>query len=215
MAITKTVINGNMQTLHTAMQALVPDFFKAVSITGDSTYTITCTDADDNTLLTISGSSGNSNKTISVSIANGATYSSSSVAVANLFVTGSGAWIDLTLQSAHTAAVVIGKTNGGRTGVIFQVGMTSSEVGFYSAVWTANEMPAVTISNIQTGKDQTYMRPVFAFPPPGETMYFPDILMPDMTQLVPDGNNVPYEYTMGGVTYVTNMCLFLKDGGAS
>lgn len=219
MAITKTPIGNDLTVLQTAMQPLVTaGFFKAVSIEETSTnhYVIRCTDDDDNVLLKIEGDANTSYaRTITAAISGSATQSmASNTVVWNLFLTGSGAMIDILQNGSHTSAVFIGKTNGGKTGVVLLTGMTISDntgsITFYPAVWGEQKLAAIQCA-VKANENQTYMRGVPAFSVPDELLYLPDILIADMTQFAYTPSLTPYEVQINGVSYVTNGYLFLKD----
>lgn len=223
MAITKIPIGNDLTVLQTAMQALVTaGFFKAVSLTETSTnhYVISCTDADDNALLTIEGDADTySGRTITAAISGSTTQSLPQNSVVwNLFLTGSGAMLDILANGSHTMAVFIGKTNGGKTGIVLLTQMTISgnagSATIYPAVWGTQKLEAFAYA-VKANENQTYMHSVPDFSLPGETMYLPDILIADMTQFSYAPSLTPYEVQIGSVSYVTNGYLFLKDGGAS
>ena len=221
MAITKIGINKNQDTLFTAMQMLVPKFFASVTRTGSSgSYVISCADSDGNVLLTLTQNSTNKDK-IKVAISGSTTYEASAQYIFNLFITESGAWLDVDTSTYGTGenrsiAAVIGLTNSGKTGIVLQTGITTDtsnhygSVTVYPAAWGAAELPSKTYGNILYNKNQCFMRGVALFPPSCEVMYFPDIEVTDMSQFAYSQTQAPYEVQIGGVSYVTNGYLFLK-----
>lgn len=219
MAITKIQIGNDMEVLQTAMQPLVTaGFFKAVSIeeTSTSHYVISCTDDDDNVLLKIEGDADTSSGRVITAAVSGSTTQSmaQNAVVWNLFLTGSGAMLDILQNGSHTMAVFIGKTNGGKTGVVLLAAMTISDntgsITFYPAVWGEQKLAAIQCA-VKANENQIYMRGVPCFSLPDETMYLPDILIADMTQFAYTPSLTPYEVQISGVSYVTNGYLFLKD----
>lgn len=222
MAFTKTMIKGNMQTLHTAMQTLVTaGIFKAVSISGDSTYTITCTDADDNVLLTIVGASGEQvAKTITAYISESTSKALSNVYVDHIITAPTGAYIALWASSSYSQVVLIGKTNSGKPCIMAADSMSVS--GTYGQMckvfpitWGASRLLGLYYQNIQGNETQTFLHAIPGFPASPEPLYFPNLMIANLTQYAYNGAAAPYEVSDGTDSFYTNGLLFLKDGGAS
>ena len=218
---TKTMIKGNMQTLHTAMQALVTaGIFKAVSISGDSTYTITCTDADDNVLLTIVGASGEQvAKTTTAYISESTSKVLSNVYVDHIITSSSGAYIALWASSAYSQVVLIGKTNGGEPCIVTTDYYGGGSYGMcfrvYSVTWGAGKIGSLYYQHIAQNENQTFLHAIPGFPASPEPLYFPNLMAADTTQYAYNSLAAPYEVSDGTDSFYTNGLLFLKDGGAS
>lgn len=223
MAITKIQIGNDMELLQAAMLPLKDaGFFHDVSIEETSTnhYVIRCTDDDDNVLLKIEGDADTSSGRVITAAVSGSTTQSmaQNAVVWNLFLTGSGAMLDILQNGSHTMAVFIGKTNGGKTGIVLLTQMTinnnAGSITIYPAVWGTQKLEAFAYA-VKANENQTYMHSVPDFSLPGETMYLPDILIADMTQFAYTPSLTPYEVQISGTSYITNGYMFLKDGGAS
>ena len=226
MAITKTAISNNdMTAIKAALDPLVTKgIASAVAINGGETE-ITVSDSDNHVILKITkGSNTQAQFTIYASASVSFTTTFSNSKIRSVFVTESGAWLDVDTNSSasqnkYDAAAVIGKTNSGKTGVALQTALsTSNQIGTvvgYSSAWGAEEIAQATYNNIRTNKNQVFSRGVAICPPFATVMYLPDIEIADMTQYTANTAQPSYEIEISGTHYVTNGYLFLKDGGAT
>lgn len=221
MAFTKTMVNGDMQTLHTAMQALVTaGIFKAVSISGDSTYTITCTDADDNVMLTIAGQNGElTTKTITAYINGSTSKVISSVYIFPFITSPAGAYLPLWSGSTYANNLLIGKTNSGKPCIVMSDYYSAGSYGMtfrvFPITWGAYKIGELYYQHIAQNETQTFMHAIPGFPANAEPLYFPNLMAADLTQYTYNGAAAPYEVSDGTNAFYTNGLLFLKDGGAS
>ena len=219
MAIERTEINGDFSALKTALETLVPAFFASVELTDAST--ITCKDADENTLL-VFAVSGSTHLPRAYRSADNyltpTTAGSSYLGVIKYFfkVGANGAF--LTYQQGE--ALAIAKAENGKTAIVMpgSGGSTASNrlVTLLAACWgddTAYSNPLwfAALSNTATGNNCLFV-PVplygnYQTPNNVPKVFFMPVAQANMRGIV-------QEVTSDSGTYVTNGYLaMLYDAG--
>ena len=133
MAITRTDINGDFTALKNALATLVPDFFASVTLDSD---TITCKDADDNTIFTIKQGTNTFAPTAYRSADSGLTPTGGSylTIIKYFFKVGTnGAFITYNFGEA----VIIAKAKNGKTAVAIPASSGTSATGRISTLYAA------------------------------------------------------------------------------
>lgn len=209
MAITKESINSqDISVLAAWMQThLVPDYFAAVTLGENST--ITCTDTDGNTLLTISGTSTivlNAYKSAS----NVFTISRAGVGACDYCaVCANGAfivWRQATAGNPMQQALLITKTNNGKTALAFS-GAASYIANVYCVAW-GDAMPNNVRGFTAVNANQTQLVPFCTDAALGDVSYTPNAFYMPMGQYFTAGFGA---LTIDGVAYMTNGYWAIKD----
>lgn len=208
MAITKESINSQDISVLAAwmLTHLVPDYFAAVTLE-DST--ITCTDADGNTLLTISGTSTivlNAYKSAS----NVFTVSRAGVGACDYCTAcANGAfivWRQATAGNPMQQALLITKTNNDKTALVFS-GAANYAGNVYCVAW-GDAMPNNVRAYTPLTANQTQLVPFCTDTALGDVSYTPNAFYMPIGQYFTAGFGA---LTIDGVTYMTNGYWAIKD----
>lgn len=206
MAITKDYLNtSDLNTLATWMRTnLVPDYFAAVTY-ADST--ITCTDADGNTLLTFGvGITAYKSATASVTMINVNPTFSYAYTCAN------GAILESTVPSSPSSAVnctLITKTNNGKTAIVFSAGTAAAvyRSNIKRVAW-GDAQPDTVFAFTQITANQTQLVPFCTDAAIDVPSYTPNAYYIPVCQNPSMGNG---KLTIDGTTYLTNGYWAIKD----
>ena len=215
MSITRTYINGDTSTLASFLES--SGLF--ASVTTESS-TVTCKDADDNTLLTITKNSSGDTITAyaSSSVSKSATYYTSSYntyfiegfACANGVILRYGA----TGTTSYNACLLITKTNNNKTAIVFSSSMTTipaAYTSFYAVAW-GDTAPISAYTTAANAQNQTMLVPFSTNANEGLQSYTPNAGFMISGQLYSLGYG---KATIGSGTYITNGYWAIKDGAAS
>jgi len=212
MAITKDYLNTNDVNVFAAwMQAnLVPDYFAAVTVENAA---VTCTDADGNTLLTISwGTTGGGNLVLTFNAyksgSYATTFSRGSISVCQYCAScANGALVvwKATNGDNMQQALLITKTNNGKTALIF------AGENLYSTTlciaW-GDVAPDSTYSFTPLTANQTQLVPFCTDAALSTPSYTPDAFYIPVGQYYSMGIG---KLALDGTTYLTNGYWAIKD----
>lgn len=203
MAITKDYLNtSDLNTLATWMRTyLVPDFFAAVTFAGS---TITCTDADGNTLLTFgTGIAAYKSQSASVTLS-----SSMPTPITYACMCANGAYMHFGTSSTQSD-LIITKTNNNKTAIVyFQGNVTQLARNNFRVVAWGDTTPDTLRAYTATEANQTQFVPFCTDAALGDVSYTPNAFY------IPVGQNYNVgigKLTMDGVTYLTNGFWAIKD----
>ena len=210
---TTTYINGNMETLATAMQQLVTmGYFASVEYDSENSAVI-CYDTDENEVLTLARSTNVFNVTIrfdsgtTKTISRGANTSLNNVIPYYLYVCSGGAYLNFytTGSSSQQACVlVVSKTNNDKIGVFYTLAgnrLTASSIATDDNIEQAGTDFAF---GSPTTRNQTTLMNIPTCSAPNVVSYFPDVYY-TFTSQYPYTNNAatpPQNFTQDGKRYL-------------
>lgn len=217
---TTTYINGNMETLATAMQQLVTmGYFASVEYDSENSAVI-CYDTDENAVLTLTTPSStqtavtirfdnSSTKTITLGGTSG-TYTSTPY---YLYVCSGGAYLSIRGVANNTstgnwgALVIISKTNNDKIGVVCTDGNGSARVTTVYSLATNDDADQIDTAfnfGLPTTRYQTTLMNLPSCGAPNVVSYFPDVYH-TFTSQYPYTNNAatpPQNFTQDGKRYL-------------
>lgn len=213
MSIIKDYLNsGDLNDLKNWMdEHLVPQYFASVTYANS---TITCKDADNNILLTISSTfvvtmyaSGTLSKAISDPNAafNRITYCALSTYGCIIEYVGS--------YVGAIGTILISKTNNNITAVVCSAGLSKSALGTYTCIVWGDTDPLGTFACTPiTTAQQTQIMPFLSSAPYGTVSYTPNAFLIPIGQYYDMGIG---QLTINGNIYLCNGYWAIKDGAVS
>ena len=212
---TTTYINGNMETLATAMQQLVTiGYFDSIEYDSENSAVI-CYDADENAVLTLAKGSVNLNASIRF---DDGTTKSAGVGGANannaaypyyLYVCSGGAYLSFSGTYGTNSGMIISKTNNEKVGivVIYATGNASSRVTTVHSLATDDDATQINTTfafGLPTTRNQTTLMNIPTCGAPNVVSYFPDVYYTFTSQynFTNNATTPPQNFTQDGKRYL-------------
>lgn len=214
MAITKTYINGDFSVFGSFLES--SGLFDSVVVSGS---TITCKDADNNTLLTFSVASSTITITAyaSASVSKSVQYNYGAGYVGRVvieygYACANGVMLKFSGENAN-ACVLITKTNNGE--IVTIMSSSTSDASAYTTIWCIAWGDVAPFSNFTFTaheRNQTVIAPFATCADIGDVSYT------DKAGYMPFGQYYNSGYgtlNIDGVEWLTNGYWAIKDGAAS